>query len=269
MEIIVQNLDSQNSNGLLFEKLELSFKTQKITTLLGASGSFKTPLLKCICAEDVLEGIQVLVRGEERESLDPFCIGYLPTELDRFFEKERVFEELEWYAGKYEKTAKDIEKVLSFVGLAELKGNFKIRNLQNVEQKFLALACLLLMDVPFLVLDEPTLGMNIRMQKKLDKILFSLKRQGKGLLLATKSSDFALSVSDDVYVIKKGKIIKFGEKYDIFKNSSLLHRANLTVPKTIHFSKIVKRYKNIQIGYRDDVNDLIKDIFRFSTWTRF
>ena len=57
--------------------------------------------------------------------------------------------------------------------------------------------------------------------------------------------------------------MKTGNKYEIFTDDNLMERCNLQMPKIIEFSKIVLKKKNIDLGYRDDINDLMKDIYRF------
>ena len=71
-------------------------------------------------------------------------------------------------------------------------------------------------------------------------------------------------ISDNIYLINNGDLIKYGDKYDIFTDFELLKEHNIILPNTILFSKKVLDKTGKKIGYRDDINDLLKDIYRYA-----
>ena len=75
--------------------------------------------------------------------------------------------------------------------------------------------------------------------------------------------DFVHVLSDYIYVLDNKSIYMEGKKYDVFKKQSQLENIEIKVPKMIEFSNLVKDTKGIKIGYRDNINDLIKDIYRY------
>ena len=52
-----------------------------------------------------------------------------------------------------------------------------------------------------------------------------------------------------------------GNKYEVFGNEQF-EQYQLKKPTIMEFSDLVLKQKGIKLGYRDDVNDLIKDIYR-------
>ena len=88
-------------------------------------------------------------------------------------------------------------------------------------------------------------------------------RYNKTIIIASCDTDIALDSADEVIYLEKGKLIFKGDKFDLFTNKKLYENANIDEPKLIQFSNLVKKEKNINIGFRDDINDLIKDIYRF------
>ena len=81
-------------------------------------------------------------------------------------------------------------------------------------------------------------------------------------LIISKDIEFIHKISDNV-IILKDSIINQGNKYDIFTNENY---NQFKIPKTIEFSKRVYELRNIKIGYRDDIKDLMKDIYRYVKW---
>ena len=88
-------------------------------------------------------------------------------------------------------------------------------------------------------------------------------RYGKTIIIVSNNTDIALELADIILYFKNGEIVVEDNKYDFFTNEELLKRCRLSVPKLIRFSNLVKDIKNINIGYRTEINDLMKDIYRF------
>ena len=88
-------------------------------------------------------------------------------------------------------------------------------------------------------------------------------RYGKTIIIVSNNTDIALELADVILYFKNGEIVVEDNKFDFFTNEELLKRCRLSVPKLIRFSNLVKDIKNINIGYRTEINDLMKDIYRF------
>ena len=75
--------------------------------------------------------------------------------------------------------------------------------------------------------------------------------------------EFVNKIADRVILLDKTKIVLDDGKYEVFKQEDKIKKLNILPPKTIAFSNKVLKEKNIKIGYRDEINDLIKDIYRY------
>ena len=116
-----------------------------------------------------------------------------------------------------------------------------------------------------LVLDSFTEGLDDINQDRIIKLIRILKnRYNKKIIIASNDLEFIHKIADKVYVLYEGIVIMSGSKYDIFKQEKLLKKYGLLVPNIIKFENLVLSKKNIRLGYRDDINDLIKDIYRNS-----
>ena len=87
-------------------------------------------------------------------------------------------------------------------------------------------------------------------------------KYGKTIIIATSDTNIALELADEVIGLDNEVIFK-GNKFDLFTNKKLLDKCNIVEPDIIRFTNLVKNRKGINMGYRDDINDLMKDIYRF------
>ena len=121
-----------------------------------------------------------------------------------------------------------------------------------------------MIDSKIIILENPTLGLDTKTTQTLVKCLKKLKREEKNIIITSYNTDFLLEVSDRIVVLDNKKIIEDGNKFDILSNKKVLNKVNLNVPNIIQFIDKVKELKNIKISYRDNINDLIKDVFRYA-----
>ena len=141
------------------------------------------------------------------------------------------------------------------------KNPFKI---SKGEQKKMALAFLLVQKYKVFLLDEPFMDLDFESKKRFIKLFRMMKlKYGKTIIIASSDTDLALSLADDVIGLNNGNLIFQGDKFDLFMNTKLLNENNIDEPDIIRFENLVKNDKGIDIGYRDDINDLMKDIYRF------
>lgn len=110
-----------------------------------------------------------------------------------------------------------------------------------------------------IILNNPTEDLDYKNKQKMLFILKELKKENNTILIISKDIEFIHKISDNV-IILKDNIINQGNKYDVFTNENY---NQFKIPKTIEFSKRVYELKNIKIGYRDDIKDLMKDIYRY------
>lgn len=160
---------------------------------------------------------------------------------------------------------KKIKDALDIVGLSSdiLKKEFY--QLSGGEKQKVLLAKTLLTNKKMMIFENPTNSLDSKSKKNLIKLFKLMKlRYNKNIIIMSNDIEFMHSIVDYVMVMKNGSIFKEGNKYEIFSDSELLEEYGLKVPKLIQFSDLVKKKKKIDIGYRDDINDLIKDIYRFT-----
>jgi ABC-type multidrug transport system ATPase subunit len=237
----------------IFNDLNIRFK-ENINCIIGPNGCGKTTLLNIITGN--ISDYEGSIKTPKKK------IGYVKDYPE--FVTDTIIEELKYsmIENKYKMSEKRIFDSLIMVGL-EKDVNTKIKELTDSERKLLQIACELIYNPSILVLDNPTEYLDNISKKNLSKLLLLLKkRYNKKIIIASNDINFIHKIADTVYVLCDGKIITSGPKYDVFKNDKLLKKYKIDIPDIIKFEKLTLYKKKIRLGYRDEINDLIKDIYR-------
>lgn len=112
---------------------------------------------------------------------------------------------------------KEAEKWLAFVNLEGYKTT-KAKELSYGQQRLLGLARLLCNNCEFLLLDEPTSGVNTTMVQTILEKIQSLAQLGKTIFLVEHDMDMVKQITDRVYFIDNGEIIATGKPEEILCN---------------------------------------------------
>jgi ABC-2 type transport system ATP-binding protein len=108
-----------------------------------------------------------------------------------------------------------ITQVLEVVQLSD-RSNEEVRYLSRGMQQKVALATAILHEPDVLLLDEPTLGLDVQASRTIEQVIRQfVEEQGKAVLLTTHQMDLAERLSDCIFVIHKGKKVEEGETGDV------------------------------------------------------
>ena len=215
--------------------VSLAVEQGKIFGLLGANGAGKTTTVKILATlvrpdQGKVEicGVDVVTEPRRARSL----IGYVPQELtvDPYLTAR---EHLDYYAGLYHLTApvKDarVKELVALLGLTGAEDR-RARQFSGGMKKKLDLACGLLHRPQVVLLDEPSLGLDLGVRHNVWTYIASLRAEGATVLLCTNYMDEAERLCDEVAIIDKGKIVISGTPDDL---RSQLHR-DLIVLEVAH-----------------------------------
>ena len=253
----------------VLKNINIKLKAGKINAIVGKSGSGKTTLLELITGILKPTTGKVLIDEKEIDNLNnAFDIGYVSQDNNQFLQKT-VKEELEMllklYNYKLKEKKKRINDSLIMVGLNEKYLNLNINNLSSGEKKKLALASALILNPSILIIDEPVIGLDRNTKEELKKIFRILKtRYNKTIIFVSNNLYFVLEVADYVYVLYDKEIVLEGKKIDVLSKTDILKKYGIIGPNITSFENLVLTKKQIKIGYRYEINDLIKDIYRCS-----
>ena len=173
----------------------------------------------------------------------------------KLFNNDTLGKEIDYYSKKNNIKNEEVEYFIkTFAFQDEL--NRSIYQMSYSEIKIISIFLNVFFDDKLIILDNPTECLDYKKKKKLLLILKEL-RKTKTVLIISNDIEFVHKVSDNIIVLNK-EVINEGDKYQIFVNTNIED-----IPNVIKFSSLVKTTKSVKIGYRDDINDLIKDIYRY------
>lgn len=259
---------------LVLKNINIKFDCGKINVIIGASGSGKSTLLNLLNQEIIPTKGKIIVdqytitNNNDLKNIDRSIIGFvLQNPSDQFF-NSTVREELIVTMQMNNYIPNQMNKrILDVLKMVHLEEDTLIRNpnsLSESEKRKLAIAQALICNPKILVLDEPVNSFDEKTKEEYLKLFRLLtKRYNKTIIIASNDLNFVHKIADKVFVLNQNEIVLQGDKYEVFKDTRLLKKYGLIPPYTMLFSNLVKEKKNIKIGYRDEINDLIKDIYRY------
>lgn len=102
------------------------------------------------------------------------------------------------------------DELLALLGLMS-EADREVRFFSRGMQQKVAIAAALLSDPDVLLLDEPTLGLDVQVAKSLEQTIVTLARQGKAILLTTHMMGLAQRLSHRTFVISEGRQVAYDD----------------------------------------------------------
>ena len=273
MEIKFNNVEYNPSKTSILLDINTEFKDKTINGIAGKSGSGKTTLIELIDAliiptKGYIKVGRRIISSDGVKNVNNYRsqIGLVLKKAEEQFICDTVKEEIQVGMKAFKKTHKDIDKhtkdALLMVGLDETYLDRNPNTLSSGEKKKVAIASVLAFNPKVLILDEPTIGLDNQSKENLIKIIKMLKnRYEKTIIIVSNDTDLLLKICDQVTILDKGKVVLEGKKYDVFTKD--IEQYGLKKPKIIEFEQLVLKEKKIKMLYRDEINDLMKDVYRY------
>ena len=187
--------------------IDLRIDAGRIVGLIGPNGAGKTTALNAILGLTSYDGeLRVLGRDPwgDRASLmrDVSFIADVAV-LPRWI---KVSQLLEYVAGVHPRF--DRERALAFLERTAIRGRSKVNELSKGMVVQLHLAIVMAIDARLLVLDEPTLGLDIIYRKRFyDSLLVDFHERDRTVIIATHNVDEIEHVVTDVIFLDRGRVV--------------------------------------------------------------
>lgn len=208
----VDRLHKKIGDVVAVEDVSFQVPTGEIFGLLGPNGAGKTTTLKCLCSlttpdrgEIHLAGINVL--RDPRQARQK--LGYIAQDvaLDKMLTGRELLQlQAALYHLPRHSAAQRIEQVLKLLDLSTYADRL-IGGYSGGLKKRLDLAAGFLHQPAVLVLDEPTVGLDIESRRVVWDFLRSLKAQGTTIVLTSHYLEEVDALSDRVAILDRGRVI--------------------------------------------------------------
>ena len=236
--------------------ISLAIPRATIFTLLGKNGAGKTTFLRMAATQlkptsgtiKVLGYDAVTQTKEVRER-----IAAVPQEM-RTFESltpyDHVMLSLTSRGWSLSEARPQARKTLSTLGLTAYSSTHSDELSGGLRQRTLV-AMALATEAELIFLDEPTIGLDPVARRAVWKLIIDLKHSGKTILLTTHYLDEAESISDQIAIISKGRLLKVGTVQEL--KSSLSETTRVDIASGFYeeelnsFGKVMRIGENLRV----------------------
>jgi len=217
--VSARGLRKHYKNKLALDGTTFQIPTGRIIGLIGPNGAGKTTALKAMLGLIPFEGeLSVLGRDprtQRDDLMSDVCFIADVAVLPRWI---KVKEAIEFVAGVHPRF--DRAKCERFLAHTQLKPELRVRELSKGMIVQLHLALVMAIDAKLLVLDEPTLGLDILYRKQFyQRLLEDYFDEEKTIIVTTHQVEEIEHILTDVMFIRDGKIVldapmeAIGERY--------------------------------------------------------
>lgn len=225
--IEIQNLNKsfQTSEGKIdaLKNISLEIDDGECVIIGGENGSGKSVLMSIIANLEEADSGKIELFGQKVglvfQEAETQILGETPAEDIAFGPKN-----LGW---KKDKIEKSVQQALKKVGL-EKKSEFPARFLSGGEKRRLAIACMIAMNLPIIILDEPYANLDFCGVKQINSLIKQLKSEGKTIIILTHEIEKCLALSTKFIVLFRGEKVFDGKPEDALKEN--LEKWNIKNP---------------------------------------
>ncbi|MDR1891709.1 MAG: urea ABC transporter ATP-binding subunit UrtE [Oscillospiraceae bacterium] len=217
----IRGLDTYYGESRVIAGLDLTVKKGSVTALIGRNGVGKSTTLKSVMGLCKTPSGHILLEGQDLIKMPTYNrvksgIGYVPQGRD-IFPRMTVQENLELGLRakggnpRGAKSGKIPEYIYELFPILPQFAKRKGGDLSGGQQQQLAIARALAADPKILILDEPTEGIQPSIIQDIGRAIRKINTEKSiTVFLVEQYLEFVLNISDSLYIMEKGEIVKSG-----------------------------------------------------------
>ncbi|GBD16951.1 Energy-coupling factor transporter ATP-binding protein EcfA3 [bacterium HR26] len=212
--------------------------------LIGENGAGKTTLVKLIAGLLRPQSGEILIDGQtirgQTAAQIARRVGLVFQNPDDQLFKSRALDEAMFGALNLGLPPREAERrareALERVGLSTLAEENPY-DLSLGQRKMLALASVLAMQTPILILDEPTIAQDHPGVERIGRLVRELQAEGRLVIVITHDMEFVASYCPQVVVLARGEVLAAGSTRAVFARPEQLRQAGLEPPSTLRLAR--------------------------------
>ena len=238
----VSHLGKNFGTHQVLKDIDFKVQTGDVISIIGASGSGKSTMLRCINLMEEPSGGSIRYHGTDITDSKVDVPAYR-AKVGMVFQNFNLFENMTVLKNcmigqqKVAKVSRDeAEKKALFylkkVGMEQYI-NARPKQLSGGQKQRVAIARALAMEPEILLFDEPTSALDPQMVGEVLNVMHALAKEGMTMLVVTHEMAFARDVSTEVLYMSDGVILEQGAPEEIFGN-----------PKKTETKEFLSRFRN-------------------------
>ena len=215
VDIQVSNLVKTFGKNEAVKGVSFTIGKGEIFGLLGPNGAGKSTTINMMCGyleptsgDTVIDGMSVAKEPMKVKHI----IGVVPQEI-ALYKDLNSMENIEFFGELYGLSAKErkerAEEILQFVGLYERRKEH-IKNFSGGMQRRINMAIAMIHQPNFLLMDEPTVGVDPQSRENIFDTIEKLRDQGTTILYTTHYMEEAERLCNHIAIMDEGQIIAMG-----------------------------------------------------------
>jgi ABC-2 type transport system ATP-binding protein len=206
---------AKKSNQMVHAVNDVSFQVREgeIFGLLGPNGAGKSSIIRMICGLLTPKSGNVWINGVNHQNRLQ-SLQYITSVLEgnrNLYWRMTVDENISYFAGnrgiRFTDVREQVNELLHRFQLEEKRSEL-VGNLSRGMQQKVAIIVALCLDTKVILLDEPTLGLDVKMTNELKRILRQIRDDfGKTVIISTHDMNLVEEICERVVIIDRGKKI--------------------------------------------------------------
>lgn len=251
--IEVKNIDKSFEDNHVLKNVSAVFEDGKTNMIIGASGSGKTVLMKCIIGLHRIDNGRIEYDGRNLPDMRMKNIRLLRREVGMLFQGSALFDSLsvlenviyplEMFSdSSYEEMEERARYCLQHVDLQEQSFNLAPSEISGGMQKRVAIARAIALQPKYLFCDEPNSGLDPKTSLIIDQLIHELTVEFNiTTIINSHDMNSVMEIGENIIFINEGEKAWQGTKEDIF------HADNEDLNDFVFASELYKKVKKVNI----------------------